>query len=122
MEFEVETLSFDLNDSTLEQSIKVTDLGVQTTGSLRATKHLEFSIQKGNDGALEFRKGNLSKNIALSVKACAYRSYIPPLITLASCTLHPTKEVCDWSKGFRKELLMESGVTEPLCTRKLWHY
>ena len=46
--FKGQSLSLTMNNTTLEQSTKVTDLGVQLTGTLKAAKHLESRLAKAN--------------------------------------------------------------------------
>ena len=46
--FKGQSLSLTMNNTTLEESTKVTDLGVQLTGTLKATKHLESRLAKAN--------------------------------------------------------------------------
>ena len=55
---------------TLEQSIIVTDLGVQLTGTLKAAKHLQSRLAKANR-TFGFLKKNLSQNMAMRAKNCA---------------------------------------------------
>ena len=79
--FKGQSLSLTMNNTTLEQSKKVTDLGVQLTGILKAVtqKHLKSRLAKTNR-TFDFVKRNLSKNIETRVKICAYKSLILPLI------------------------------------------
>ena len=44
--FKGQSLSLTMNHTTLEQSTKVTDLGVQLRGTLKAAKHLESRLAK----------------------------------------------------------------------------
>ena len=88
--FKGQSLSLTMNNTTLEQSTKVTDLGVQLTGTLKAAKHLESRLAKANRTS-GFLKRNLSKNMETRVKICAYKSRILPLITFASSTWHPSR-------------------------------
>ena len=60
-------------NTTLEQSTKVTNLGVQLTGTLKAAKHLESRLAKANR-TFGFLKRNLSKIMETRVKICAYKS------------------------------------------------
>ena len=46
--FKGQSLSLTMNNTTLEQSTKVIDLGVQLTGTLKAAKHLESRLAKAN--------------------------------------------------------------------------
>ena len=70
--FKGQSLSLTMNNTTLEQSTKVTDLDVQLTGTLKAAKHLESRLAKANR-TFGFLKRNLSKNMETRVKNCAYK-------------------------------------------------
>ena len=83
--FKGQSLSLTMNNTTFEPSTKMTDLGVQHTGTLKAAKHLESRLPKANR-TIGFLKRNLSKNMETRVKICAYKSIILPLITFASST------------------------------------
>ena len=110
-----------MNNTTIEQSTKVTDLGVQLTGTLKAAKHLESRLAKANQ-TFGFLKRNLSKNMETRVKICAYKSVILPLITFASSTWHPSrgsmrlmecfqKSALKWITGYRNASFFENMVS-----------
>ena len=100
--FKGQSLSSTMNNTTLEQSTKVTDLGVQLTGSLKAAKHLESRLAKANR-TFSFLKRDLSKNMETRVKICAYKSVILPLITFASSTWHPLRGSMRPMECFQKQ-------------------
>ena len=116
-----QSLSLTTNNTTLEQSTKVTDLRVQLTGTLKAAKHLESRLGKANR-TFGFLKRNLLKNMETTVKICAYKSLILPLITFASSTWHPSrgsmrlmecfqKRALKWITGYRNASYFENMVT-----------
>ena len=88
--FKGQSFSLTMNNTTLEQSTKVTDLGVQLTCTLKAAKHLGSRLAKANR-TFGFLKRNFLKNMETRVKICAYKSLILPLITFASSTWHPSR-------------------------------
>ena len=102
--FKGQSLSLTMNNTTLEQSTKLTDLGVQLTGTLIAAKHLESRLAKANR-TFGFLKRNLSKNMETRVKFCAYKSLILPLITFASSTWHPSRGSLRLMECFQKHAL-----------------
>ena len=102
--FKGQSLSLKMNNTTLEQSTKVTDLGVQLTGTPKTAKHLESRPTKANR-TFGFLKRNLSKNMEISVKICAYKSLILPLITFASSTWHPSRGSMRLMECFQKRAL-----------------
>ena len=110
-----------MNNTTLEQSTKVTDLGVQLRGTLKAAKHLESRLAQANR-TFGFLKRNLSKNMETRVNICAYQSLILPLITFASSTWHPSrgsmrlmecfqKRALKWIRGYRNVSYFENMVS-----------
>ena len=110
-----------MNNTTLEQSTKVTDLGVQLTGTLKAAKYLESRLAKANR-TVGFLKRNLSKNMETRVKICAYKSLILALITFASSTWHPSRgsmrlmecfqrRALKWLTGYRNASYFEKMVS-----------
>ena len=110
-----------MNNTTLEQSPKLTDLGVQLTGTLKAAKHLESRPAKANR-TFGFLKRNLSENMETRVKICAHKSLILPLITFASSTWHPSrgsmrlmecfqKSALEWITGYRNASYFENMVS-----------
>ena len=116
-----QSLSLTMNNTTLDQSTKVTDLGVQLTGTLKTAKHLESRLAKANR-SFGFLKRNLLKNMETRVKICAYKSLILPLITFASNTLHPSrgsmrliecfqKGALKWITGYRNASYFENMVS-----------
>ena len=119
--FKGQYLSLTMNNNTLEQSTKMTDLGVQLTGTLKAAKHLESRLAKANR-TFGFLKRNLSKNMETRVKICAYKPLILPLITFASSTWHPSrgsmrlmecfqKHALKWITGYRNASYFENMVS-----------
>ena len=119
--FKGQSLSLTMNNTTLEQSTKVTDLGVQLTGTLKTAKYLEFRLAKANR-TFGFLKRILSKNMEKRVKICAYKSLILPLITFASSTWHPSpgsmrlvecfqKRALKWITGYRNASYFENMVS-----------
>ena len=102
--FKGQSLSLTMNKTTLEQSAKVTDLGVQLTGTLKAAKHLESRLATANRN-FGFLKRNLSKNMETRVKIYAYKSLILPLITFASSTWHPSRGIMRLMECFQKRAL-----------------
>ena len=102
--FKGQSLSFTMNNTTLEQSTKVTDLGVQLTGILKAAKHLESRLEKVNRN-FGFLTRNLSKNMETRVKICNYKSLILPLITFASSSWHSSRGSIRLMECFQKRAL-----------------
>ena len=109
-----------MNNTTFEQSTKLTDLGAQLTDNLKAAKHLESRLAKANQ-TFGFLMKNLSKNMEIRVKICADKSLILPLITFASRTWHPSrgsmrliecfqKRALKWITGYRNASYFDNMV------------
>ena len=122
--FKGQSLSLAMNNTTLEQSIKVTDLGVQLTGTLKAAKQPESRLARANR-TFGFLKRNLSKNIETRVKICAYKSLNLPLITFASSTWHPSRGIMRLIECFQKRALkwitgyMNASYFENMVSQRL---
>ena len=102
--FKGQSISLTMNNTTIEQSTKVTDWGVQLTGTLKASKHLESRLAKANR-TFGFLKRNLSKNVETRVKNCAYKSLFLLLITFASGSCHPSRGSMRLMECFQKRAL-----------------